>query len=83
MPEVVLGQSNEGMIVVLYQMCSYFIIGEPVFGVSYWVCRVDIWVSMKLIVVKSFMRNRVSEVKVVVFNGQREWENMYVLSSPK
>ena len=38
---------------------------------------------MKLIVVKSFMRNRVSEVKVVVFDGQREWEYMYFLSSPK
>ena len=31
---------------------------------------------MKLIVVKSFMRNGVSEVKVVVFHGQREWEKI-------
>ena len=38
---------------------------------------------MKLIVVKRFLKTGVSEVKVVVFCGQREWENMYVVSSPK
>ena len=38
---------------------------------------------MKLIVVKCGVRTSVSEVKVVVFRRQREWENMYVVSSPK
>ena len=38
---------------------------------------------MKLIVVKRFVMTSVSEVKVVVFRRQREWENMYVVSSPK
>ena len=38
---------------------------------------------MKLIVVKQFVRTSVSEVKVVVFREQREWENMYVVSSPE
>ena len=38
---------------------------------------------MKLIVVKRFVRTSVSEVKVVVFRVQREWENMYVVSSPE
>ena len=38
---------------------------------------------MKLIVVKRFVRTSVSEVKVVVFREQREWENMYVVSSPE
>ena len=37
---------------------------------------------MKLIVVKRFVRTSVSEVKVV-FRRQREWENMYVVSSPE
>ena len=33
MPEVVLGHSIEGMIVVRHQMCSCIVVGEPVFGV--------------------------------------------------
>ena len=50
---------------------------------SHNVCRVDVRVGMKLIIVKRFVRTSVSEVKVVVFRGQREWENMYVVSSPE
>jgi len=34
-------------------------------------------------VVKRFIRIGVSEVKVVVFREHGEWENMYVVSSPK
>ena len=38
---------------------------------------------MKLIIVKRFVRTSMSEVKVVVFRVQWEWENMYVVSSPE
>jgi len=40
-------------------------------------------VNIKLIVMKRFPRDRVSKVKVDVFRVHREWENMYVVSSPK
>ena len=33
MPEVILGHSTEGMVVVRLQRCSCFLVGEPVFGV--------------------------------------------------
>ena len=33
MPEVILGHSAEGMVVVRHQRCSCFVVGEPVFGV--------------------------------------------------
>jgi len=38
---------------------------------------------MNLMVVKRFIRNSVSQVEVVVFRVHSEWENMYVVSSPK
>jgi len=38
---------------------------------------------MNLMVVKRFIRNSVSQVEVVVFRVHGEWENMYVVSSPK
>ena len=33
MPEVILGRSTEGTVVVRQQRCSYFVVGEPVFSV--------------------------------------------------
>ena len=33
MPEVILGHSTEGMVVVRQQRCSCFVVGEQVFGV--------------------------------------------------
>ena len=33
MPEVVLGYSTKGMMVVQHQICLCFVVGEPVFGV--------------------------------------------------
>ena len=33
MPEVILGHSTEGIVVVRHQRCSCFVIGEPVFRV--------------------------------------------------
>jgi len=38
---------------------------------------------MNLMVVKRFIRNSVPQVEVVVFCIHGEWENMYVVSSPK
>jgi len=38
---------------------------------------------MNLIVVKRFITNSVLKVVVVVFRVHSEWENIYVVSSPK